>query len=124
MDGDERDEAGAPPSGAAANAPPGPLRLTGPVDWPAEGALPLRGDLAHIALADRYLVFRYAVPQPRRARSGGARLLCAPSPDADEIARLEPGQGFETLDVAGGWCWGGLGPEGPAGYVIETELEE
>jgi hypothetical protein len=32
--------------------PQGQLSLAGPVDRPAVGTLPIRGDLAHIALAD------------------------------------------------------------------------
>ena len=50
--------------------PEGEIALSGPVSRPELGTLPIRGDLAHIALAGRYLVPHYIQPQPRRiARS-------------------------------------------------------
>ena len=49
----------------------GPFALAGPVARP-DGALPLRGDLAHIGLAGKYFVPHYAVPQPRTVLPGGA----------------------------------------------------
>ena len=45
--------------------PDGPLRLAGPVVRPKQGTLPLRGDLAHIALAGRYLAAHYVIPKLR-----------------------------------------------------------
>ncbi len=42
--------------------PDGPLNLAGPVARPAPGTLPLRGDLAHIALAGRHLAAHYVIP--------------------------------------------------------------
>ena len=45
--------------------PEGVVGLNGPVDKPAPGTLPLRGDLAHIALAQTYLAAHYVIPQPR-----------------------------------------------------------
>ena len=39
--------------------PEGRLGLKGPVKKPAPGTLPLRGDLAHIALADTHLAAHF-----------------------------------------------------------------
>lgn len=104
--------------------PHGQLALTGPVTRPAPGTLPIRGDLAHIALADRYLVANYVVPQVRAVAPAGAALLCLPRDGADVVARLDGGARFEALDYAGDWCWGCAGPEGPSGYLRRADLAE
>ncbi|MGN6496383.1 MAG: hypothetical protein ACTHKM_13090 [Tsuneonella sp.] len=97
--------------------PSGELSLSGPVERPAPGTLPIRGDLAHIALAPRFLVAHYVVPQPRQIGEAGAELLAQPAEGAQGVARLDPGARFEALDYAGEWCWGCCGPEGPSGYL-------
>lgn len=102
--------------------PQGQLSLSGPVSRPGTGTLPIRGDLAHIALANRYLVAHYVVPQPRRIGSAGAALLCHPRDGADAVTELAPGEAFEALDYSGEWCWGCRGPEGPSGYVRIAQL--
>ncbi len=102
--------------------PEGQLSLSGPVIRPAVGTLPIRGDLAHIALADRYLVQNYVVPQSRMVGPAGAALLCHPRDGSDEVARVDPDAAFEALDYAGDWCWGCCGPQGPSGYVRIAEL--
>jgi hypothetical protein len=56
--------------------PQGQLSLSGPVARPAVGTLPIRGDLAHIALASRYLCAHYVVPHLRVVGAAGADLLC------------------------------------------------
>lgn len=98
------------------------LALTGPVHLPNVG-LPIRGDLAHIALAERYLVAHYVAPQMRTLRTA-SELLSAPREDAEPVAALEGGASFELLDIAGRWAWGCLGPEGPAGYLPANQLSE
>ena len=102
-------------------APGGPLVLGGPVDRPEPGTLPVRGDLAHIALADRYLVPHYAVPNERCVGPQDAALHLGPDKDAQIVSQLTAGSCFEALDYAGDWCWGCLGPDGPTGWV-ETRL--
>lgn len=102
--------------------PDGELSLGGPVEQPAPGTLPIRGDLAHIALARRHLVAHYAVPQPRTIGAEGAALLCLPREDSEAVAQLDPGTGFEALDYSGEWCWGCCGPEGPTGYLRTAAL--
>jgi hypothetical protein len=102
--------------------PDGQLSLSGPVVRPATGTLPIRGDLAHIALADRYLVANYVMPQPRAVGPEGATLLCLPREESDEVTRLAPGAEIEALDYSGDWCWASCGAEGPSGYLRITEL--
>lgn len=102
--------------------PKGQLSLSGPVSRPAPGTLPIRGDLAHIALADTYLVANYVMPQPRTIGADGAVLLCLPRAGSDEVIRLAAGDAFEALDYSGDWCWGCLGPEGPTGYLPNAAL--
>ncbi|MFA9199636.1 MAG: hypothetical protein ACEQR8_00395 [Cypionkella sp.] len=97
--------------------PQGQLSRAGPVARPAPGTLPIRGDLAHIALANRYLVAHYVVPEARTIGADGATLLCHPRDGAEPVTELAPGTPFEALDYAGDWCWGCCGPEGPTGYL-------
>lgn len=91
--------------------------LKGPVQKPAPGTLPLRGDLAHIALAQNYLAAHYVIPQLRQMGSSATTLKIAMRDDADEGATLAAGQQVELLDCAGDWAWIACGPEGPSGYV-------
>ncbi|VVS97732.1 hypothetical protein [Erythrobacter sp. EC-HK427] len=114
------------PSGDAIEAgskPQGPFILAGPVARPDPASVPLRGDLAHIALAGRYFVPHYAVPQPRTVLPGGAPLLRENRDGAEELCVLMEGDSFEVLDVTGDWAWGCLGVEGPVGYVRVGLLE-
>jgi len=97
--------------------PDGPIGLEGSVVRPAPGTLPLRGDLAHIALAGRYLAAHYVVPQPREIGPEGAALHLIPRDDSEVVVRLDAGTAIEALDYAGDWCWATCGPEGPSGYL-------
>jgi hypothetical protein len=102
---------------ASYSLPQGTVGLKGPVDKPAAGTLPLRGDLAHIALAQTYLAAHYVIPQPRNIGDAPATLKIAMRDDAADGASLEAGQLVELLDCAGDWAWIACGPEGPSGYV-------
>ena len=104
------------------SVPEGGVGLDGPVRKAEPGTLPVRADLAHVALADRYLAAHYAVPIPRTAGPGGATLRLAPAREAEEVETLVAGTPIEALDYAGEWCWGCLGPDGPTGHVLLTEL--
>ncbi len=95
--------------------PNGPLSLSGPIER-AAAHLPMRGDLAHIALAHRYLVAHYVVPQIETLNQATDMRENAKA-DAEIICALEAEQSIELLDIAGDWAWVCLGPEGPAGYV-------
>ena len=103
--------------GSTYQLPNGPLRLAGPVARPAPGTLPLRGDLAHVALAGTHLAAHYVIPSPAEVGSNGAKLHSLPREDSDVFTTLEPGTAIEVLDIAGAWVWGCLGPEGPSGYI-------
>ena len=102
---------------ATYQVPDGPLCLAGPVARPQPGTLPLRGDLAHIALAGTYLAAHYVVPQPGEIGPDGAEMHLMPRDDSEVSMTLEAGTAFEILDVAGDWVWGCLGPKGPSGYI-------
>ena len=90
--------------------------------WPKAGTLPVRGDLAHIAMADRYLVPHYVVPHAYSAGADGAQLLLTADAASQVLADLAPGAAFEVLDLAGEWYWGCIGPEGPSGYIQQSQL--
>lgn len=102
--------------------PEGIVGLKGPVRKPAPGTLPLRGDLAHIALADRYLAAHYVIPKMRKIGDADAVLKLQMRPDANDGARLPAGSPVELLDEAGDWVWVTCGPEGPSGYLSTSSL--
>lgn len=97
--------------------PTGTIGLNGPVEKPAPGTLPLRGDLAHIALAGRYLAAHYVVPMVRQIGDDNVTLKLLPRDDADTGVTLDAGVAVELLDVAGDWAWICVGPDGPSGYT-------
>jgi hypothetical protein len=102
--------------------PTGVLGLTGPVEKPAPGTLPLRGDLAHIALAGSHLAAHYVIPQVRMVGAAAAGLRLIPRADAEVFTTLAAGGRFELLDVAGEWVWGCPGPQGPTGWCRASDL--
>ena len=102
--------------------PEGPLCLSGPLARPAPGTLPLRGDLAHIALAGTHLAAHYVIPQERFIGDAGAEVHLMPRYDSEVTDKITAGTRFEVLDIAGKWVWGCLGPEGPSGYVLAAQL--
>jgi len=108
---------------AASGHPQGPYVLAGPAARPDPRKVPLRGDLAHIALAGKHFVPHYAVPQPRSVMPGGAPLLADPSDEAEQLCILMEGDSFEVLDETGKWAWGCLSINGPVGYVRADLLE-
>ena len=104
--------------------PEGTIGLRGPVARPAPGTLPLRGDLAHIALAGHYLAAHYVVPLPRIVGEEGATLRLTPRDDAEAVIALDAGAAIEALDYAGDWCWASCGPQGPSGYLRTALLAQ
>jgi hypothetical protein len=102
--------------------PQGVLGLSGPVERPAPGTLPLRGDLAHMALAGTHLAAHYVVPHVRAVGEASAALRLIPRADAETFVTLAAGSRFELLDVAGEWVWGCPGPQGPSGWCRASEL--
>ena len=83
----------------------------------------MRGDLAHVALAGRFFVPHYALPQPRAIMPGGAALHAAPDSRSPVMCNVMEGESFELLDITGHWAWGCLSAEGPTGYVHADRLE-
>ncbi len=102
--------------------PSGVLGLSGPIARPQPGTLPLRGDLAHIALAGTHLAAHYVIPEAREVAASGATMLLQPQDGADLVTALDPGSAIELLDVAGDWAWATIGPDGPSGYVKADSL--
>lgn len=116
-------DAGTGEAGGLQYGPPSaPLRLSGAVAKPAPGTLPLRGDLAHIALAQRHLVQNYVVPVPCTLAHEDAVLRLQPSEEAHEVMVLAAGSLVELLDLVGNWAWVCLGPDGPSGFVKRGAL--
>ncbi len=106
----------------AYDLPKGLLALDGPIARPAPGTLPIRGDLAHIALARRYLVAHYVVPQNYNIGPADTELKLTANLESETVTMLPAGSAFEILDHAGAWSWGCVGPEGPTGYVLTAQL--
>ena len=102
--------------------PDGIVGLTGAVERPAPGTLPLRADLAPIALAHRFLAVHYVIPQIRAIGASDTPLMLAPRADSEQLATLDAGSAIEALDCSGGWCWVCRGPEGPSGYIPAASL--
>lgn len=103
--------------------PQGQLSLSGPVARPVPGTLPIRGDVAHIALATRYLVPHYVVPQILEVAQEHAPILLGMDEHSEPVAMLGMGDRFEALDVTSNWVWGACGPDGPSGYVARTAFD-
>lgn len=102
--------------------PDDPLRLAGPVVRPKPGTLPLRGDLAHIALAGRFLAAHYVIPKLRNIGDRPVEMHLAGRDDSDVVTEIAAGTSIEVLDIAGEWAWVCLTPEGPSGYVRIAQL--
>jgi hypothetical protein len=97
--------------------PDGGIGLEGPVTKPLPGTLPLRGDLAHMALAGIHLAAHYVIPHIRTVGPDGVEVMENTRDDSPVVTRFEAGTRIEVLDVAGDWVWGCLGPQGPSGYM-------
>ena len=101
--------------------PEGVIGLTGPLRKPVPGTLPLRGDLAHIALAGTHLAAHYVVPSAIRTVAV-TPLYLQPSASAASNGTIDNGTDLELLDVQGDWAWITHGPDGPSGYVEVAKL--
>jgi Bacterial dipeptidyl-peptidase Sh3 domain len=58
----------------------------------------------------------YAEPVAREIATATA-LRAGPSPDAETIRELQPGERFDMLDDSLGWAWGYAGADRRVGYV-------
>lgn len=104
--------------------PQGPHCLKGPIAHPAPGQLPVRGDLAHIALAGTHLAAHYVIPQLGTVCAAGTAMLLMPSDDSETVTQLDANTAVEILDTAGDWVWICLGADGPAGYCRKNALAD
>lgn len=98
------------------------LTLCGPSEALDAAHWPVRGDLAHIRLAGRCFVPHYAAPMPHVVIAPGAALRRIDHADADVLGELAAGDGFDVLDISGGWCWGQVADDGLVGYVRQDRL--
>lgn len=107
---------------ASYKLPEGVIGLMGPVPKVAPGTLPLRGDMAHIALAGRFLAAHYVIPVIRNIGAQDVILKLGMRDDSDDGAAVPSGTAIELLDQAGDWAWITIGPEGPSGYLPASRL--
>ncbi len=111
---------------AAMTTPGVSYSLSGPSEKHDPAHLPVRGDLAHIRLAGKVFVPHYVVPLPHRVNGAGTQVLSAARADAEVLAVLPTGTGFQVLDLAGTWAWGQVGEadaeDGLVGYVPAEAL--
>lgn len=114
---------GAESQGEKYDVPTGVLGLTGPVKKPAPGTLPLRGDLAHIALAGKHLAAHYVIPHQRSVGPDGADVMENSRDDSAVLHHFAAGTQIEVLDMMGEWIWACLGPDGPSGYLKAQDLD-
>ena len=98
------------------------LTLSGPSEKLDAARWPVRGDLAHIRLAERCFVPHYAVPMPHVVKAPGAALRQQALAGAEVLAELRAGEGFDVLDMSGGWCWGQVANDGYVGYIAHDLL--
>jgi len=68
------------------DVPLGPYALSGPVSKPDPRTVPLRGDIAHVALAGRYFVPHYVVPRQMMVGDMGADVIRVERPGGNMFA--------------------------------------
>lgn len=82
----------------------------------------VRADIADIRLAEHVFAPHYAVPMPQIVIAP-VDLFGSRQEDAEAVARLEPGETFEMLEIAGPKAWGIAVAHGLVGYVDRTALD-
>ena len=82
----------------------------------------MRGDVADIALAGVLFAPHYARAMPRRCLLPVAAIREAPGDDGHLISELLHGEGFDVLDLSGGWAWGYSVHDHYVGYVRQEAL--
>lgn len=81
----------------------------------------VRADLADLRLADRVFAPHYAAPRTMIvARS--TPLRNGSSTDSEALGTLNPGDGFEVLELTGANAWGTAPSLGLVGYVEMASL--
>ena len=83
-----------------------------------------RRDIADIALAGQIFAPHYARPLIRRCGAAAAAVHCLPSPDAEIVTELAPGDEFAILEISGAWAWGYRRSNHNVGYVRAEALAD
>jgi cell wall-associated NlpC family hydrolase len=82
----------------------------------------VRGDLADVALADRWFAPHYAAPVIRSVIVARVAVREKPVADATMVSELLVGEGFALLDQSGGWAWGYCAHDHYVGYIEADAL--
>jgi hypothetical protein len=83
----------------------------------------VRKDLADVRLADRVFAPHYAEPMSRTVASA-VDLRQGSKPDSEVIGRLNPGDVFDVLELAGSNAWGTAAGVGLVGYITAAALDD
>lgn len=84
----------------------------------------VRGDLADVTLAGVLFAPHYAAAMATHVVADAAFLRAAPADDAVAVSQLLHGEGFQLLEVSGGWAWGYCEQDHYVGYVPFAALAE
>jgi cell wall-associated NlpC family hydrolase len=82
----------------------------------------VRGDLADVSLAETWFAPHYAAPVARSVSIDRVAVREKPDDAATMVSELLKGEGFELLDVSGGWAWGYCTHDHYVGYVKADAL--
>ena len=98
------------------------FRLTG-ISQPHDNrTCAIRGDLADVALAERYFAPHYAAAVPLRCTANSAVVRATPDLSASAVTELLYGEVFQVLDVRSGFAWGYCDHDHYVGYVEREAL--
>ena len=75
-------------------------------------------------MASKLFAPHYAKSSQRRCGPDPADLRSAPSETAEIIGTLQPGQGFDLLDITAGWAWGYRSEDRQVAYLAAAALAD
>ena len=81
-----------------------------------------RPDLADARLEGLVRADRFEETRPMRCIQATAKILQAPDEGSEQRDELLFGEGFEVLELKGGWAWGQARRDGYVGFVREDAL--
>jgi len=94
-------------------------------DAPLDARLTLaRPDLADARLQGLVAAGAYAAPVAHRCIAPSAALRRGPDRAAEQLDQLLFGEGFDVLEVKGGWAWGQARRDGYVGFVAVDALAQ
>ncbi len=94
--------------------------LTGPSQRLDPRVEAFRPDLADVALADRLFASHFAAPMMMACVTPFAAIRS--TPDGDQSSEILKDEGFEVLDLSGGWAWGWSAHDHYVGYVRAQDV--